>query len=305
MRKTKQESVQPESIQKSNKEFRAAESAGLLDFLLFSLPGKSRNHVKSLLKYREVSVDGTVVTQHNYVLKPGQKVRISRSVKQDKAPKNILDILYEDDNLIVINKPAGLLSIATDKEKELTAYHLLTDYVRLHNSSNRIFAVHRLDRDTSGVLMVAKNEEMKLALQDHWAELVSQRGYMAVVEGQLTEKSGKIRSWLKQTKTQLVYSSAKAGDGKEAITNYRVVKENTEYSLLEINLETGRKNQIRVHMKDMGHPVAGDKKYGARTNPLKRMGLHAYKLELQNPFTLETMCFEAKPPKSFTALFTK
>lgn len=303
MNRTKRGTGKREDSPKSDMELTVTEPARLLDFLLLRLSGKSRNNVKSLLAHKEVLVDGAVVTQYDHELHAGQVVSIARPSGRVQKPDSGLDIIYEDSDLIVINKPAGLLSIATEKEKELTAYHLLTDYVRSANPKNRVFAVHRLDRDTSGVLMVAKNEEMKLALQDNWSELVSVRGYMAVVEGQLSEKSGRIQSWLKQTKTMMMYSSGKAGDGLEAITNYRVIKENTGYSLLDIQLETGRKNQIRVHMKDLGHPVAGDKKYGAKTNPLKRLGLHAYQLELRHPFSHEVMCFEAKTPKGFQALF--
>ncbi len=306
MRKVKQDMGKKEINKKSDMEFVVTEQSGLLDFLLLKLSNRSRNNVKSLLTHREVLVDGAVVTQYDHTLCVGQKIRISRSINRaQKQEENVLDILYEDDEIIVVNKPSGLLSIASDKEKELTAYHLLTDYVRLSNPKNRVFAVHRLDRDTSGVLMVAKNERIKLALQDNWADLVSDRGYMAIVEGQLKEKSGRIQSWLKETKTLIMYSSGKVGDGLESITNYQVIKENSEYSLLDIHLETGRKNQIRVHMKDMGHNVVGDKKYGAKTNPLKRLGLHAYKLEFKHPFTNKVMCFETPLPKSFTALFEK
>lgn len=236
-------------------EFIVTEPIGLLDFLLLKLANKSRNSVKSLLTHGEVSVEGKRITQYNTLLREGQKIRINQSIIREKRQRNALDILYEDSDIIVVNKPAGLLTIASDKEKKATAYHLLTDYVRQKNPENRIFVVHRLDRDTSGVLMVAKNEKIKLALQDSWAELVSDRGYMAVVEGQLEEKSGRIRSWLKETKTLLMYSSYRAGDGLEAITDYQVLNETTEYSLLEIHLQTGRKNQIRVHMKDIGHNV--------------------------------------------------
>lgn len=286
-------------------EFVVTETMGLLEFLLRSLPNRSRNHVKSLLTHRLVSVDGVVITQYDTVLSKGQTIRINRLAVPAQAQKNVLDILYEDSDFIVINKPAGLLSIASDTEKELTAYHLLTDYVKLQNPQNRIFAVHRLDRETSGVLIVAKNEKIKFALQDNWADLVSDRAYIAVVEGRLKEKSGRIRSWLKETKTLLMYSSPKAGDGLEAITNYKVLNEAPEYSLLDVHLETGRKNQIRVHMKELGHSVAGDKKYGAKTNPLKRLGLHAYKLEFKHPFSDKVLCFEAPAPHSFTALFRK
>jgi len=309
LNKTKRGPEKKETHQKSGMEFTVTEPAGLLDFLLLELANKSRNHVKSLLTHREVSVDGVIVAQHDHPLRVGQKVQVSRSVSRSVSrqplQRDVLDILYEDDDMIVINKPAGLLSIASDTEKERTAYHMLTDYVRINDPSNRIFAVHRLDRDTSGVLMVAKNEKIKLALQDNWASLVSQRGYMAVVEGQLEEKSGRIHSWLKQTKTLMMYSSGRIGDGQESITNYQVLKENESYSLLDIHLETGRKNQIRVHMKDIGHSVVGDMKYGATANPLRRLGLHAYLLELKHPFTDQVMRFETKPPKSFTALFEK
>lgn len=296
---------QQEIVSKPDLEFVVSESCGLLDFLLLKLSNKSRNHVKSLLTHREVLVNGTVITQYDAVLHKGQKIQIKRSNIEGKKQKSVLNILYEDSDIIVINKPAGLLSIASDKEKELTAYHLLTDYVRMKDPRNRIFAVHRLDRDTSGVLMVAKNEKMKLALQDNWADLVSERGYVAVVEGQLKEKCGRIQSWLKETRTFLVYSSSRAGDGLEAITDYQVLNETAEYSLLNINLETGRKNQIRVHMKDIGHNVVGDKKYGAKTDPLKRLGLHAYKLEFKHPFSDKVMCFQTQSPRSFTSLFVK
>ncbi len=305
MNKTKRSMGKKNDSQKADAEFAVTEPIGLLDFLLLKLSGQSRNNVKSLLTYKQVLVDGVVVTRYDHALQAGQTIRISRSVSRVQKQANGLDIIYEDSDLIVINKPAGLLSIATDLEKEITAYHLLTEYVRMSTPKNRVFAVHRLDRDTSGVLIVAKNEKIKLALQDNWSDLVSVRGYMAVVEGRLSEKTGRIQSWLKQTKTMMMYSSDRDGDGLKAITNYQVIKENADFSLLDIQLETGRKNQIRVHMKDIGHNVVGDKKYGAKTNPLRRLGLHAYKLVLKHPFSNEVMSFEAKMPKSFLTLFNK
>jgi len=281
--------------------FVVTECSGLFDFLTLKLTNQSRNNIKSLLKHRQVTVDGRAITQHDFLLKEGQTVRIVRSVIRGQKEKDVLQILYEDADLIVINKPAGLLTI-TDNKNSVSAYHLLTDYVRRTNSKARIFIVHRLDRDTSGVLMFAKNEKLKLALQDNWGGLVTQRNYVAIVEGRLKEKSGRIRSWLKETKTLLVYSSPKVGDGLEAITNYQVINETPDYSLLNIQLETGRKNQIRVHMKELGHSVVGDTKYGARTNPLKRLGLHAYKLELKHPFSNQWLCFETEVPENFKAL---
>ncbi|MEM1485482.1 RluA family pseudouridine synthase [Oscillospiraceae bacterium PP1C4] len=305
MNKIKPDVGKKQSSQNSGIEFVVAEPSGLLDFLLLNLSNRSRNNVKSLLTHREVSVDKVVVTQYDYALREGQKVQISRSINREKSPEDVLNIIYEDHDMIVINKPSGLLSVATDKQEQLTAYHLLMDYVRKNNPKGRVFVVHRLDRDTSGVFMIAKNERIKLALQDNWGKIVSERGYIAIVEGHLKEQSGRIKSWLRETKTHLMYSSSVEGDGQESITNYQVIKQTPNYSMLDIRLETGRKNQIRVHMKDLGHPVVGDKVYGAKSNPLKRLGLHAHKLEFEHPFSHKVMSFEAQLPNNFLSLFDK
>ncbi len=297
--------VQGKSKKKRDIEFVVTEPMGLMEFLLKYLTKKSRNNIKSLLTHKEVIVDGKPISKYDYMLKEGQKVTINFSGSRELAPKDELDIIYEDIDMIVINKPAGLLSVSTDKGNEITAYNMLMDYVKSKNVNNRIFVVHRLDRDTSGVLMIAKSEKIKYALQDNWDKLVSERGYMAVVEGQLNAKKGTVKSWLRETKTHLMYSSYTPNDGLEAITNYQVVKENEEYSMLDIRLETGRKNQIRVHMKDLGNNILGDKKYGSKADPLKRLGLHAHRLVLTHPFTREVMCFEAKLPKGFNSLFNK
>lgn len=305
MSKLKRGKAQKNTAIKSDPEFLVTEPRGLLDFLLLQLSNRSRNNVKSLLAHREVLVDGAVITQYDYELHKGQKISIHRLAIREQKQKNMLDILYEDSDIIVINKPAGLLTVATDQEKRLTAYHLITEYVKRDNLKSRIFIVHRLDRDTSGVLLFAKNEGIKRALQNNWSDLVLERCYAAIVEGIPEEKNGRIQSWLKETKTKLMYSSHKAGDGLKAITNYQVIHETAEYSLLDIHLETGRKNQIRVHMKDIGHSVVGDKKYGAKTDPLKRLGLHAYRLKLKHPFSGQVMCFETQLPENFTSLFKK
>ncbi len=284
------------------KDYIVEEPAELLAFLRLKLAQKSRNAVKTILSSGAVSVDGKKVTRHDHALRPGQTVRIaSPDQMRYKQPKR-LKVIYEDDELIAINKPAGLLTIATDLEKEQTAYHDVTDYVRRDNPKNRIFIIHRLDRDTSGVVLFAKNEELKYALQDSWNELVKTRGYTAVVEGTPRESEGTIHSWLKETKTHLMYSSHIPGDGQEAVTVYRVKQESKAYSLLQISLETGRKNQIRVHLKELGHPVAGDKKYGAATNPLGRLALHADTLELSHPISGNTMRFHCDAPSTFLSL---
>ncbi len=282
--------------------FQVSEPAELMNFLIEKLPHQGRNNIKSLLSHRQVLVDGQAFSQYNHPLQIGQEVLINWSLVRDEDTIKGLKIIYEDSAIIVIDKPAGLLSMASDNEKIFTAYHQLTDYVRLTNPDNRIFIVHRLDRDTSGVMMFAKNEEVKHILQDAWQEIVVDRAYAAVVEGRVKQKEGTIRSWLKESKTRLMYSSSQPGDGLEAITNYKVLKAAAEYSLLEIRLETGRKNQIRVHMKELGHSIAGDKKYGASSNPLGRLGLHAHILAFYHPLSGELMRFETEIPKKFSRL---
>lgn len=288
----------------SNRQTRlnVAQPEELMKFLIEKMPDKSRNNIKSLLSHRQVLVDGQVVTKYNHPVKAGQEVSINWALVRDEKPVRGLQILYEDADIIIIDKPAGLLSIASDKEKERTAYHQLTEYVRTKDPENRIFIVHRLDRETSGVMLFAKNEDIKHSLQDNWKEAVVDRAYIAVVEGQVEKKEGRIKSWLQETKTRLVYSSSSPGEGQEAVTHYKVLEAGAGYSLLEIRLETGRKNQIRVHMKDIGHSIIGDKKYGAMTNPIGRLGLHAHILAFYHPVSGELIRFETEVPKKFSQL---
>ena len=274
----------------------------LLPFLLKQVKGKSRNTVKNLLSKKQVQIDGKVVSQFDHPLQPGQTISIA-PIQVKAEPSLPFDLLYEDDDIIVIDKPAGLLSIATEKEKYRTAYHIVTDYIKEKNKQNRIFIIHRLDKDTSGVLMFAKNEDAKRAFQDNWDDIVKVRRYLAVVEGIPQEASGTIRSFLLETVTHLVYSSSDK-TGKEAVTHYRTIKSGGDYALLDVQIDTGRKNQIRVHMKDIGHPVTGDKKYGASQNPMRRLGLHACELKLTHPETGQELCFKAKTPKEFKRMFS-
>ncbi len=288
---------------KDIREYSVNKECELLEFLLFTLSGQSRNSVKSLLTNRRVSVDGAPITQYNFKLYKGDKVIISKTPIRRKTRSN-LPIIYEDDEIIVINKPSGLLSIASDKEKGSTAYRLLTDYVQQQDKHNRIFVVHRLDEDTSGVLMVAKNPKIQKALQDNWNNIVTKRGYYAIVDGKLNEKQGTIKSYLKKNIQNMMYST-KDKSGQFAVTHYKVLKENKLYSLLDVNIDSGRKNQIRVHLGDIGHNVVGDDKYGNPTNPLKRLGLHAYELILKHPITGKVFDFKAPIPKEFNTLFAK
>jgi 23S rRNA pseudouridine1911/1915/1917 synthase len=277
--------------------------AELMKFLLEKLANKGRNSVKSLLARGQVQVNGKVVTQYNYPLEIGQQLSIQQhKISEEEKPIG-LRILHEDEDIIVIVKEAGLLSIAAANENELTAYRQLTDYVRRTNPKQRIFIVHRLDRDTSGVMLFAKNEQAQQTLQNNWQEAVMERTYVALVQGAVKKPEGTIVSWLKESKTLLVYSSRTPNDGQKAITHYKVLHKTNDYSLLEINLETGRKNQIRVHMQDIGHPVIGDKKYGSTKNNIGRLGLHARVLAFKHPTTGTELRFETEIPGKFLRFF--
>lgn len=280
-------------------EYKVNEEAELLPFLLQAMDNKSRNSVKSILTRGQVSVNGKMETKHNVTLKPGQTVTISNQKTAGDSSFTKLEILHEDEDLIVINKGPGLLSMASSKEKEVTAYRQLTEYVKNSHPKNRIFIVHRLDRDTSGVMMFAKNEKSKLKLQESWKEMVKERTYVALVEGVVKKPEGTISSWLKETKTLKMYSNPKPNGGQHAVTHFKVLQANKSFTLLELKLETGRKNQIRVHMEEIGHPIVGDKKYGARVNDIGRLGLHAQVLAFVHPTTGETMRFETDMPKVF------
>ena len=208
------------------------------------------------------------------------------------------DILFEDDHIIVVNKPSGLLTIATTKEREKTLYHIVRDYLISKNRNAKVFIVHRLDRDTSGVVILAKDEKTKNKLQENWNEYVSLREYVAVVHGKLNKRSDRIVQKLKETKTNLVYVSHD-NEGKEAITNYQVIKENDKYTLVSINLETGRKNQIRVAFNTLHHPILGDKKYSEIKDNESRLYLHANRLKMYYPEIKKEILFETATPNEF------
>lgn len=213
-----------------------------------------------------------------------------------------IEIIYEDRDVLVVDKPPGLLTIGTDTEKENTTYHILTDYVRkgCSKSRNRIFIVHRLDREASGLVIFAKNERAKFSLQDQWDK--TQKKYLAVVCGTLPEKSGTITSYLTENSAHIVYSTRDRSIGKLSTTAYKVLKEAREFSLLEVDLVTGRKNQIRVHLAEKGHSVVGDKKYGKGNDGHKRLALHAYSISFIHPFSNKRLIFGTEIPTYFTSL---
>ncbi|WAH37569.1 RluA family pseudouridine synthase [Alicyclobacillus dauci] len=274
----------------------------LLPFLLESMPNKGRNKVKSMLTRGQVMVDGRIVTRHDHALRPNQTVKILATVGTPGEDMHGIRILFEDEHLIVVDKPPGLLSIATDQERDRTAYHIITNHVRESAKGGRIFIVHRLDRETSGVMMFAKSESVQQSLQETWHDSVLERAYVVVVEGTLSKAEGTIETWLKESSTRTMFVS-RPGDGVKAVTNYKVLSTSGEYSLLEVHLETGRKNQIRVHMQSIGHPVIGDRRYGSKKNPIGRLGLHARLLSFRHPVTQELLTFETAIPSSFRKLF--
>lgn len=281
------------------------EETTLLPFLLKTI-NKSRNSVKSILTRGQASVNGDVITQHNHPLKPGDEVGIlSNKASKIKMALTGMKIVHEDEDIIVIDKDPGVLSMAGKNPNEPNAYRQLNEYVKAHNPKNHIFIVHRLDRDTSGVMIFAKSEEVQQKLQNNWTDAVKLRLYTAVVEGNVRKKEGTIKSWITENDAMRVYSTPYDDGGKLAITHYEKIDGSDDYSLLEVELETGRKNQIRVHLQDIGHPIVRDKKYGAKTNPLKRIGLHATTLEFLHPRTDKLVRYTVKPPRSFKRLIRK
>lgn len=220
------------------------------------------------------------------------------------SKKGKLDIIYEDKFFIVVNKPSGLLTVSTDKAKEKTLFHKVLEYEKKKNKNNKIFILHRLDKDTSGIVILAKDQKLKFTLQNNWNDFVKLRSYVAVVEGIPSKESDTVKSYLTEDKTLRTYITS-SKNGNLAITKYRVVSTNSKYSLLQVEIKTGRKNQIRVQLNSIGNPIIGDKKYGAKTNPINRLGLHANKLILVNPITKKEMSFEADIPDELVNLFIK
>ena len=267
----------------------------LLEYL-YKYLDMSKKKIKSYLTNGCIYVNNTKVSKYDYELLEGMIIQI------DTKKRNSLffDILYEDDYIIVVNKPGGLLTIATAKEKEKTLYHYVSNYLKEKNKKNRVFIVHRLDRETSGVVLFAKDEKTKNILQKDWNNLVKVREYSAIVHGKMKKKHDRLVSKLLETKTNFVYITKK-DEGKDAITNYEVVKENSKFSLLKINIETGRKNQIRVQLADINNPIVGDHKYGKKDG-MKKLYLHANKLKLFYPMLKREVVFKTDIPEDFKRL---
>ena len=267
----------------------------LLDYLYNNLD-MPKKRIKQYLTHGSIFVNNNKVTQYNYKIIPGMNIVISTDNNMRKELP--FDILYEDDYIIVVNKPSGLLTIATEKEKEKTLYHIVREYIVNKDKNRRVFIVHRLDKDTSGIVIFAKDEKTKNMLQENWNDIVKLREYVAIVHGKMDKESATINQKLKETKTNLVYVSHN-NEGKEAITNYKLVKENDNYSMLNITIETGRKNQIRVALSSINHPIVGDKKYGLKGDKEERLYLHANRLKIYYPKIKKEILFETQTPSEF------
>lgn len=273
----------------------------LLEWMLANLKG-SRSKLKATLQGRGIKVDGKTVTQFNFQLEKGMRLSVSKSKKNDFFKSRYVKILYEDQHIVVIEKAPGILSMAAG-HASLHVKRVLDDYFKKAGQKCRAHVVHRLDRDTSGLMVYAKDMETEQVMEHNWHNIVYDRRYVAVVSGEMEQDEGTVANWLKDNAAYITYSSPIDNGGKYAITHFRVLDRTTEHSLVEYQLETGRKNQIRVHSADMGHPVCGDVKYGNGDNPLHRLCLHAYMLCFYHPVTHERMEFETPIPTTFRSLF--
>lgn len=274
----------------------------LMEFVASSLPDIKRTRIKQMLAHNQIAVNGQPVRAFDHELQQGDRVMVN-FVREFKVFRHRrLRIVYEDEHIIVIEKGYGLLSIGTDSKSDGTAYSILKDYVKWHNPTNKIFVVHRLDRDTSGLMMFAKSIEAKEKMQHNWNNMVLNRKYLAVVEGTPDPESDTIRSYLAENSRYEVYSTDNPEEGKLAVTRYTTLKAGRNFSLLEVELDTGRKNQIRVHLSGIGHPISGDRKYGASPSPIHRLALHAATLRFVHPVTRQEMNFSTPVPRSFLSL---
>jgi len=280
------------------------QTTSLAEHLRALYPGASNNSLKKLLERDRVRVNGAITRIGKTLLQPGDRVEIGEKRFVARLPEE-LDILHEDDHLLVINKKANLLTIATKKEKEETVYAYLSAYVKAQKPANKIFVVHRLDKKASGVLVFARSEEIKEKLQTQFETHDIERIYIAIVEGRVKDESGTMQNLLAENRAYKVYVTDDEQVGKLAITNYRVDKRTAGYTWLEITTQTGRKHQIRVHLAGLGHPVIGDKEYGSKKNPLQRLGLHASRLGFVHPVTGKKISFEVDAPPAFRKMFAR
>lgn len=280
--------------------YNVRENAILMDFLMKVMNGTSRTRVKSLLVHRMVSVDNNVVTQYNYPLQPGMVVSVSKMGDLHPFHSPWVDMEYEDRHIIIVNKHPDVLTVGTARQRN-TVQVILNSYLEQKKRGFHVHLIHRLDKATSGLLIFAKDIPTQQEFVQNWQQIITDRRYVAVVEGEISTEGGTVHSWLTDHNTHVTSSPVDDG-GKEAITHYHVLQRGNGYTMIELKLQTGRKNQIRVHMQTLGHPIAGDTLYGAKTDPIHRLALHAFRICFYHPATTQLMNFETPVPQEFTAL---
>ncbi len=293
-------------------DYKVTEPAELMQFLMTRITGISRTKAKELLSQRMVYVDKVITTQYNAPLRPGQLVQVAKNRHKHDLVSKWVKIVYEDAFIIVVEKKEGILTNALPGARQQNVKSILDEYVKRTNKGFAVHTVHRLDRETSGLLLFAKRRDIQQTFTDNWKDIVTDRRYIAVVQGEMEKDNGTVVSWLTDNKMFVTYSSMSDNGGKRAITNYRTLKRKNGYSLVELKLDTGRKNQIRIHMQDLKHPIVGDFKYGSNEeehgdhcDPIGRICLHAFRLQFTHPITGELLKFETPYPTSFTALLGK
>lgn len=280
---------------------RGVETTPLMEFVISEMHDVKRNDVKKWLRYGHLMVDGNVSKAFDAPVPPGGEVRVNLSRPFPVFSHKRIELVYEDDDVLVINKGYGMLSVATNSHKrEENAYDIMRAYVKSVDSRNKLWVVHRLDRHTTGLMMFAKSERANEVLRHNWNNIILERLYVAVLEGYLEQDKGYVKSRLTENSRFVVYSTDVPGEGRLAVTHYKVMARGNGYTLAHFSLDTGRKNQIRVHASDMGHPIAGDRKYGAQTSPINRLALHAQTLRFAHPVTKKDMNFVSPVPREFT-----
>lgn len=278
----------------------------LMESITRMRPDTKRGDIKKWMKYGHLKVNGTVSKAFDTPVEPGAKVEFNATRPFPSFRHHRIEIVYEDADILVINKGYGLLSVPTlSHKKEDNAYEILRNYVKEVNPRNKLFIVHRLDRDTSGLMMFAKSEEAQEVLRHNWNNIILERLYVAVLEGYLEQDRGFVKSRLAENSQFVVYATENPEEGRIAVTHYEVVGRGNGYTLAQFSLDTGRKNQIRVHAKELGHPITGDKKYGATKSPIHRLALHARTLRFAHPITRKDMNFETPIPTKFAAAIRK
>ncbi len=287
-------------------ELKVTDAEELLVFLVQKNVRKSRNAVKSLLVHKQIRINGKLITQFDYQLNPGDRVQVMKfdQSRKEKKLKGVT-IVFEDEYIIVVEKEAGLLSVSTDMEKSRTVFSVLNEYVKKRNRNARVYVLHRLDREVSGLMIFSKEPDIQIMFQNEWDKIVKEFIYVAVVEGEMTSKEGIVKSWLSENKNFVMQYSLADNGGLEAVTRYRTLKSNKNYSLLNLRLDTRRKNQARIHMKQTGHSIVGDKKYGAVSNPIKRIALHVQDIVFYHPISKDKIEMKCTAPRKMLDLLAE